>query len=318
MIEFSSFCKISNLAFVNFVVCQYKMCQLSGVMTSGMTMYADLPGTPGFSSELSELCLSRGVSKSGELKSAASRYNARMGLMDLMDRSGAVHVPGERWEPPTPVTCSESSEHDPTPSLILHMEKSNLTNQTNDSRCSKQSFDNTKLTEERTLTNLSQVGPLPSFMRRGNSDGKSYDAISTDSAIESGFSASEYEGLSHYSEMLTFSHTDQQSFKDSVLSETNEIFDAEHESEADLDADVMEQADDKLQIDADDNTEDDNGEIAAEKLLGIYFDENLDSIVEVVEEVILTPVPGIEGLSLLVEEDEEDGETFVAWCGTTF
>ena len=285
-----------------------------------MTMYADLPATPGFSSELSELCLSRGVSKSGELKSAASRYNARMGLMDLMDRSGAVHVPGERWEPPTPVTCSESSEHDPTPSivddpqLLLQMEKSNLTNFTNDSHCSKQSFDNIKLTEERTLTNLSQVGPLPSFMRRGNSDGKSYDAISTDSAIESGFSASEYEGVSHYSEMLTFSHTDQQSFKDSVLSETNEIFDAEHDSEADADAEVKEEADNTLQIEADGNNDDDELE---GKLLGIYFDDNLESIVELVEEVILTPVPGMEGLGLLVEEDEEEeGEEHVAWCGT--
>ena len=280
-----------------------------------MTMYADMPTTPGFSSELSELCLSRGVSKSGELQSAASRYNARMGLMDLMDRSGAIHVPGERWEPPTPVTCSESSEHDPTPSIIddpllqLQMEKSNLTNFTNESHCSKQSFDNIKLTEERTLTNLSQVGPLPSFMPRGNSDGKSYDAISTDSAIESGFSVSEYEGLSHYSEMLTFSHTDQQSFKDSVLSETNEVFDAEHDSDPEADADVTEEADDMLQIEVDDNDDTEVG-----KLLGIYFDENLESIVEVVEEVIVTPVPIVEGLGQL-DEDEDEGEAGEVWSG---
>lgn len=270
---------------------------ISVVETSGLTMYADLPTTPGFSSELSELCLSRGVSKSGELHSAKSRYNARMGLMDLMDRSGAVHVPGERWEPPTPVTQSGSSDHDPSlddPLLQLQMEKSNLTNLTNES----QSFDNIKVTE-RTLTNLSQVGPLPSFMPRGNSDGKSYDVISMDSAIESGFSASEYEGLSHYSEMLTFSHTDQQSFKDSVLSETNEQFDVEHESE--VEAETVEDTEAQLQEEPGDR------EDSAGQIWGIYFGENLERIMEAVEEVIITPLPALEEILETYNEEEEEG-----------
>ena len=272
-------------------------------------MYADLPTTPGFSSELSELCLSRGVSmydsKSGELRSAKSRYNARMGLMDLMDRSGAVHVPGERWEPPTPVTRSGSSEHDPTPSLeeLLQKEKSNLTNLTNGSHGSQRSFDNMKLTE-RTITNLSQVGPLPSFVPRGNSDGKNYDTISTDSAFESGFSASEYahsiEGLSHYSEMLTVSHTDQQSSKGSVTSETNEMFDVEHESEGEKEAKSEEAEDEKKEE-----------EIMAVKIWNIYLDDKLgDSVDDLFE--TLEPVIGL--LSPIKDEEEEEaGETGLLW-----
>ena len=271
-----------------------------------MTMYADLPTTPGFSSELSELALSRGVSlydsKNGELKSAKSRYNARMGLMDLMDRSGAVHVPGERWEPPTPISRSGSSEHDPTPSLEdpllqLHMEKSNLTNITSESHGSQRSFDNIKITE-RTLTNLSQVGPLPSFMPRGNSDGKSYDAISTDSAFESGFSASEYEGHSHYSEMMTVSHVDQQSSKDSVTSETNEIFDVERDSAGEAEEDANKVLD-EAKIDA----KNEEGE-TAEKIWGLYFDENLENVLELVEEIIKTPVAALGETSPIDEEEE--------------
>ena len=278
-------------------------------------MYADLPTTPGFSSELSDLVLSRGVSmydcKSGELKSAKSRYNARMGLMDLMDRSGACHVPGERWEPPTPISKSTSSEHehDPTPSLedpVLQMEKSNLTNHTNTSRGSQKSFDNMKMAE-RTMTNLSHVGPLPSFMPRGNSDGKSYDAISTDSAFESGFSASEYahsiEGHSHYSEMMTVSHADQQSSKGSV-SETNEMFDVEHPSEV---GDDEVEKDDNIDEECHEGKKED--EVMAKKILGLIFDENLEDVELTegsVDELFETLEPVLAQLSPIRDDEEED------------
>ena len=196
------------------------------------TMYADLPATPLFSSD-DELALESRVVSTG-IKSDKSHYMARM---ELMDRTGASVLPSERFEQPTPISdidnnvCTENAieegQESPfmaDPLLALEKSKSNLSAGTRP--LSQRSPD---LLGERTLTELSQVGPLPNFLTSDMA--KQYtDNISTDSAFESTFTTSDY-ATSHYSEKFTMSHADQQSSKRSEVSdETNNMFDVEQMS----------------------------------------------------------------------------------------
>jgi len=233
-------------------------------------MYADLPPTPGFSDENSELGFSRGVSmitvKSAGIKSDKSRFNARL---DLMDRGGASGIPGDRLEPLTPLsdpeiddldiqgpfTVQEVEEEGSSPFMkdplaifdedLLEdgfgREMSNLSAKdlaksrnalkSRDTARSKDSFEALRL-KERTATELSYVGPLPKF-EGDDHRGKNFDDVSTDSAIESGaMSLSEY-ATSHYSEKMTVSHLDHQSVQDSQVSEDNNMFDVERISTLD-------------------------------------------------------------------------------------
>lgn len=231
--------------------------------TSGRnTMYADLPTTPGSLSD-DELIFSRGVSihdsKSVGMKSEKSRYNARM---DLFDRAGASILPGDRFEQPTPLSDMMGNDvlnevflmddrqspfmQDPLLGLDqeagmsfeqepLVKEKSDVSEGT--VKSSPKSLENLLL-KERTLTDLSQVGPLPNFMPRDNT-GRNFDEISTDSAFESAISVSEYD-TSHLSEKWTLSHTDQHSSKHSQVSEENNMFDVEQVSNLEYEGDDAE------------------------------------------------------------------------------
>lgn len=105
----------------------------------------------------------------------------------------------------------------------LSRERSSLTNQKTP-KSSKTPFESMRL-KERTLTDLSQVGPLPTFMARDNTT-RNFDDISTDSAFDSAVSYSEY-AASHFSEKMTLSHGDQQSSKHSQVSEENNMFDVD-------------------------------------------------------------------------------------------
>ncbi|XP_053386355.1 uncharacterized protein LOC123538280 isoform X3 [Mercenaria mercenaria] len=203
--------------------------------------------------------------KSVGIKSEKSRFNARM---DLLDRAGASVYPGERVEQPTPLSDLMgddvgndvflmddhqspfmqdpllnfdqeplmsldqeplmSLDQEPVLSLdqeLLSREKSNVSGGT--VKGSPISLENLLL-KERTLTDLSQVGPLPNFMPRDNT-GRNFDEISTDSAFESAISVSEYD-TSHFSEKWTMSHADQQSSKHSQISDENNMFDVEQVS----------------------------------------------------------------------------------------
>lgn len=167
--------------------------------------------------------------KSTGLKSEKSRYNARM---DLLDRAGASILPSERLEQPTPLSdilCND----DFIP--LLPEEKSDIS--TGTGKCSNNSLDNLLL-KERTLTDLSQVGPLPSFVPRDNTS-RTIDEVSNDSAFESARSVSEYD-TSHFSEKCTMSHTDQHSSMHSQLSEENNMFDVEQVSSLDYEGDDAE------------------------------------------------------------------------------
>ena len=230
--------------------------------TSGRnTMYADLPTTPGSYSDNDELVFSRGVSmhgaKSTGLKSEKSRFNARM---DLLDRAGASVYPGERSEQPTPLSDLMGNDEGNTEFIaggspfmqdpllnfdqdivkeydedLLFKEKSDVTR--GSAKSSPKSLDKLLL-KERTLTDLSQVGPLPNFMPRDNT-GRNFDEISTDSAFESAISVSEYD-TSHFSEKWPMSHADQQSSKHSQISDENNMFDVEQVSNLDYEGEDAE------------------------------------------------------------------------------
>ncbi|XP_060567664.1 uncharacterized protein LOC132726366 isoform X5 [Ruditapes philippinarum] len=225
--------------------------------TSGRnTMYADLPTTPGSYSDNDELVFSRDVSmhgaKSTGLKSEKSRFNARM---DLLDRAGASVYPGERLEQPTPLSDLMGNDVDNAEFMmtndspfmqdpllnfdeepvkdfdedLLFKERSDVSK--GSAKSSPKSLDKLLL-KERTLTDLSLVGPLPNFMHRDNT-GRNFDEISTDSAFESAISVSEYD-TSHFSEKWTMSHADQHSSKHSQISDENNMFDVEQISNLDF------------------------------------------------------------------------------------
>ncbi|WAR09983.1 hypothetical protein MAR_035059 [Mya arenaria] len=248
--------------------------------TSGQnTMYAEMPATPGYSSENSELGFSRGVSmitiKSAGQKSNNSRYNARM---ELLDRGGASVMPTDRYEMPTPLsdidndafmldgyTLKEVDEdnEDGSPFMKdplalfddddydddedvggLERGLSNLSGRdvlksrenliSRDTARTRDSFEGMRL-KERTATELSQVGPLPKFLARDNT-ARNFDDVSTDSAIESAISISEY-ATSHFSEKMTLSHLEQQSSQQSQVSEENNMFDVDQVSNLEYEGD---------------------------------------------------------------------------------
>jgi hypothetical protein len=225
-------------------------------------MYADLPTTPGSYSDNDELVFSRDVSmhgaKSTGLKSEKSRFNARM---DLLDRAGASVYPGERLEQPTPLSDLMGNDLDNAEFMmtndspfmqdpllnfdeepvkdfdedLLFKEKSDMSK--GSAKSSPKSLDKLLL-KERTLTDLSLVGPLPNFMHRDNT-GRNFDEISTDSAFESAISVSEYD-TSHFSEKWTMSHADQHSSKHSQVSDENNMFDVEQISNLDFEGEDAE------------------------------------------------------------------------------
>lgn len=287
--------------------------------TSGRnTMYADLPPSPDFSTDNSELALSRGVSfttdKTSGKRSEKSRYHHRL---DLMDRMGASNLPGERSEQPTPISNAGDDtfvmddqalmmdNNDNSPFMkdplsifdddgdadvddddkeeghdddVLCRETSNLTNQmASKTPGAKTPFESMRL-KERTSTDLSQVGPLPTFMARDNTT-RNFDDVSTDSAFDSAVSYSEY-AASHFSEKMTMSHADQQSSKHSQVSEENNMFDVElvstleYEGDSDLAIDVNSNPD----IDTDSVTSLDAGTLNRMKGLDTKFNLRLDTI----------------------------------------
>ncbi|KAL4217362.1 WD repeat-containing protein 87 [Mactra antiquata] len=224
---------------------------------------SELPPTPASLSENSEYIFSREISLN-DPKSATAKnhYNARL---ELLNRGGASNVPGERQELPTPPTPLSdivtglplrgqsgfmddpltNFEQDPLlsfepdPLLTLSVEDERLLRETSNltHKNSLKSPDNIFL-KERTLTDLSQVGPLPHFDPRDNS-GRNIDDISTDSAFESARSVSEY-ATSHFSEKWNMSHADIQSSKFSQMSEENNMFDVEQVSNLDYEGEDIE------------------------------------------------------------------------------
>ncbi|KAH3749619.1 hypothetical protein DPMN_184120 [Dreissena polymorpha] len=239
-------------------------------------MYAEMPPTPGYSEENSELLFSRGVSmvtnKSAD-KSDKSRYNARM---ELFDRAGASVVPSERFEPPTPSSDIENDafmlerripeEYDDSVSpfmkdpfalfdedQVFRFDRKELVKGVDNSMnrglmkvgdSPQKSFEDLRL-KERNLTDLSslsQVGPLPKFMTKNSLFHNVEEVSSADSAIGSGaVSVSEY-GASHFSEKMTMSnmsHLDMQSSRHSQISDDiNNMFDVEHVLNLDYEGEV--------------------------------------------------------------------------------
>ena len=236
------------------------------------TDYEDIPDSPEYLTENSNLALSRDISfaTSDVVKSAKSRFNARM---DLMGRNGASVLPSERSEEVTPISNAgdeafvmdegvlvdeigdsplmkdplsmfddddDDNDDDEEEEMKACSEKSNSTNQQTP-LASKTPFESMCL-KERTLTDLSQVGPLPTFMARDNTT-RNFDDVSTDSAFDSAVSYSEYDA-SHFSEKMTLSHVDHTSSKHSQVSSENNMFDVEtvshleYEGESDLGIDL--------------------------------------------------------------------------------